>query len=180
MFLAAGKKGRYDENILQKAVPDMQETGVLGREVQEMKARDIMMKDTVTVSPDTPVRKVAELMVTHGLCSVPVVDASGAVLGMVSEGDLLRKKIAPKAPQVLSVLGEYEGIEEYREAFRKMGANTSGEIMTSPVITVQVDDEAQKVGEAVLNNHIKQVPVMENGKLVGLISRSNLLKWLLI
>jgi len=86
MFLAAGKKGRYDENILQKAVPDMQETGVLGREVQEMKARDIMMKDAVTVSPDTPVRRVAELMVTHGLCSVPVVDASGAVLGMVSEG----------------------------------------------------------------------------------------------
>ena len=157
----------------------MQETGVLGREVQEMKARDIMTKDIMTVSPDTPVRKVAELMVTHGLCSVPVVDASGAVLGMVSEGDLLRKKIAPKAPQVLSVLGEYEGIEEYREAFRKMGANTSGEIMTSPVVTVEAEDEAAKVGETVLNHHIKQVPVLENGKLVGLISRANLLKWLL-
>ena len=80
---------------------------------------------------------------------------------------------------MVNVLGEYQWMEEYREAFRKMGANTSGEIMTSPVVTVEAEDEAAKVGETVLNHHIKQVPVLENGKLVGLISRANLLKWLL-
>ena len=144
-----------------------------------MKARDIMLKEIMTVSPDTPVRKVAELMVDRAVPSVPVVDAAGKVLGMVSEGDLLRKKIAPQRPQVVDVLGGYQGMEEYREAFRKMGANTSGEIMTSPVVTVEADDEAAKVGETVLNHHIKQVPVLENGKLVGVISRSNLLRWLL-
>ncbi len=144
-----------------------------------MKAKDIMMTDIMTVSPDTPVRDVAQLMVDRGVPSVPVVDAAGKVLGMVSEGDLLRKKIAPQRPQVVDVLGGYQGMEEYREAFRKMGANTSGEIMTSPVVTVEADDEAAKVGETVLNHHIKQVPVLENGKLVGVISRSNLLRWLL-
>lgn len=144
-----------------------------------MKAKDIMMKEIMTVSPDTPVRDVAQLMVDRGVPSVPVVDAAGKVLGMVSEGDLLRKKIAPQRPQVVDVLGGYQGMEEYREAFRKMGANTSGEIMTSPVVTVEADDEAAKVGETVLNHHIKQVPVLENGKLVGVISRSNLLRWLL-
>ena len=144
-----------------------------------MKAKDIMMTDIMTVSPDTPVRDVVQLMVDRGVPSVPVVDAAGKVLGMVSEGDLLRKKIAPQRPQVVDVLGGYQGMEEYREAFRKMGANTSGEIMTSPVVTVEADDEAAKVGETVLNHHIKQVPVLENGKLVGVISRSNLLRWLL-
>ena len=66
-----------------------------------MKAKDIMMKEIMTVSPDTPVRDVAQLMVDRGVPSVPVVDASGKVLGMVSEGDLLRKKIAPQRPQVV-------------------------------------------------------------------------------
>ena len=180
MFSAAGKKRHSDEIFQRKLWPALGDrTAVWRREVREMKARDIMTKDIMTVSPDTPVHDVAHLMVERAVPSIPVVDAAGKVLGMVSEGDLLRKKIAPQRPQVVNVLGEYQGMEEYREAFRKMGANTSGEIMTSPVVTVEAEDEAAKVGETVLNHHIKQVPVLENGKLVGLISRANLLKWLL-
>ena len=78
------------------------------------------------------------------------------------------------------MLGDYEGMEEYREAWRKMGANTAAEIMTAPIIAVDVNDDVKKVGEAVLNHHIKQIPVLENGKFVGIITRSDLVRILLL
>lgn len=145
-----------------------------------MKARDIMEKNFVTIAPQASVLEAVHIMMEHKVSSLPVVNGAGAVLGMVSEGDLLRKKIAPKAPQVVNALGRYEGIEEYREAFRKMGANTTGEIMTAPAIMVQAEDDVMKVGDVVLNHHIKRVPVMEGGQLVGVISRFDLLKLLLV
>lgn len=147
-----------------------------------MKTRDMMTKDVITVSPETSVRDVAALLVKHKISGIPVVDKDGKVLGIVSEGDVLRKRIAPKAPDTLSILGTmicYDGMKEYQEAFRKMGANTAVEIMTEPVIAVDVNDDICKVGEVILNHHIKRVPVMENGKLTGIISRSDLVKLLL-
>jgi len=147
-----------------------------------MKARDIMTTKLVTVGPETSVKDVVALLVEHKVSGIPVVDAEGKVLGMVSEGDVLRKKIAPKTPDVLSILGAmvyYDGAKEYQEAFRKMAANTAQEIMTEPAITVDVDDDFGKVGQVILDHHIKRVPVLDKGKLVGLISRSDLVKLML-
>ena len=148
-----------------------------------MKARDIMTTKIVTVGPETPVKEVAALLVEHKISGIPVVDEAGSVMGMVSEGDVLRKKIAPKTPDVLSILGAmvyYDGAKEYQEAFRKMAANTAQEIMTEPVIAVDVDDDFGKVGQVILDHHIKRVPVLDKGKLVGLISRSDLVKLMLV
>lgn len=148
-----------------------------------MKARDIMTTKLVTVGPETSVKDVVALLVEHKVSGIPVVDAEGKVLGMVSEGDVLRKKIAPKTPDVLSILGAmvyYDGAKEYQEAFRKMAANTAQEIMTEPVIAVDVDDDFGKVGQVILDHHIKRVPVLDKGKLVGLISRSDLVKLMLV
>lgn len=147
-----------------------------------MKTRDMMTKEVITVNPDMPVRDVAALLVKHKISGIPVIDGNGKVLGIVSEGDVLRKRIAPKAPDNLSVLGTmlcYDEMKEYQDAFRKMGANTAAEIMSEPVISVDVNDDIGKVGEVILNHHIKRVPVMENDKLVGIISRSDLVKLLL-
>jgi CBS domain-containing protein len=147
-----------------------------------MKARDIMTTKLVTVGPETSVKDVVALLVEHKVSGIPVVDAEGKVLGMVSEGDVLRKKIAPKTPDVLSILGAmvyYDGAKEYQEAFRKMAANTAQEIMTEPVIAVDVDDDFGKVGQVILDHHIKRVPVLDKEKLVGLISRSDLVKLML-
>ena len=148
-----------------------------------MKARDIMTTKLVTVGPETSVKDVVALLVEHKVSGIPVVDVEGKVLGMVSEGDVLRKKIAPKTPDVLSILGAmvyYDGAKEYQEAFRKMAANTAQEIMTEPVIAVDVDDDFGKVGQVILDHHIKRVPVLDKGKLVGLISRSDLVKLMLV
>ena len=147
-----------------------------------MKARDIMTTKLVTVGPETSVKDVVALLVEHKVSGIPVVDVEGKVLGMVSEGDVLRKKIAPKTPDMLSILGAlvyYDGTKEYQEAFRKMAANTAKEIMTEPIISVNVEDDLGKVGSVILDHHIKRVPVLEKGKLVGVISRSDLVKMML-
>ena len=86
------------------------------------------------------------------------------------------------AAAILSILGAlvyYDGTKEYQEAFRKMAANTAKEIMTEPIISVNVEDDLGKVGSVILDHHIKRVPVLEKGKLVGVISRSDLVKMML-
>lgn len=146
-----------------------------------MKAREMMTKNLVTVKEDTPIREVAKLLYERKISGIPVVE-NGKIIGVVTEGDVLRKRIAPRIPDVLRVLGQdvsYEGMDNYHEAFRKMGANTAGEIMTREVRCVDVDDDIIKVGDIILNNNVKRVPVLDNGELVGIISRSDLVKLLL-
>ena len=102
-----------------------------------MLAKDIMTRDVITVGPKATVREIAEILVEHKISGLPVVDGEGRVLGMVSEGDLMHKEIAPKLPDALSILGAiiyYSGLKEYQEAFRKMAASTAEEIMTAKVI----------------------------------------------
>ena len=147
-----------------------------------MLAKDIMTRDLLTVTPKTNIRDIAQLLINHKISGLPVVDEKGKVLGMVSEGDLMRKEIAPKLPDVLSVLGAiiyYNGMKEYKEAFRKMAATTAEEIMTDEVISVQIDDDVSKVGQIMLDHGIKRVPVLLGDKLVGIVSRADIVKMLL-
>ena len=153
-----------------------------GEGVVIMQAKDIMTHDPITVGPKTTVREIAELLINHKISGLPVVDDEGEVLGMVSEGDLMRKEIAPKAPEMLSILGAiiyYDGLKEYREAFRKMSATTTEEIMTSKVIAVQPDEDISQVGQLMLDHQIKRVPVLLDNRLVGIISRSDMVKMML-
>ena len=113
-----------------------------------MKAKDIMTHDPITIGPKTNIREIAEILTTHNISGLPVVGEDGAVLGIVSEGDLMRKEIAPKTPDVLSILGAiiyYNGLKEYQQAFRKMSATTAEEIMTDRVVTVQQHEEVSQV-----------------------------------
>ncbi|MEX5284514.1 CBS domain-containing protein [Selenomonas sputigena] len=147
-----------------------------------MQARDIMTKDPITAKPGATIREVAEILVENKISGLPVVDENGVMLGIVSEGDLMRKKIAPKAPEILSVLGAiiyYDGLKEYREAFRKLSAVTAQEIMTKDVISVQPEEDVSKVGQLMLDHHVKRVPVLNGRRLVGIISRSDMVKMLL-
>lgn len=148
-----------------------------------MLVKEIMTKDVITVKPDASIRELAELLVENKISGVPVVDDAGKVCGIVSEGDLMRKEIAPEMPDELCILGAviyYNGLQEYREAFRKFSAMTAEQIMTEKVITVKGDEKVSKVGKIMLDKHIKRVPVLDDsGKLIGIISRSDIVRMLL-
>jgi len=150
--------------------------------MSSMQARDIMTQALITVGANTTIREMAEILVEHKISGLPVVDGQGKVIGMVSEGDLMQTKLAPKIPDALSILGAiiyYNGLKEYKEAFRKIAAATAEEIMTKKIIAVQAEEDISRVGQLMLEHHIKRVPVLEDTKLVGIISRSDMVKMLL-
>ena len=145
-------------------------------------AKEIMTKNVISVKPEASIRELAELLLAERISGVPVVDDAGTLCGIVSESDLMRKEIAPEMPDELCILGAviyYNGLQEYRDAFRKFAAMTAQEIMTEKVLTVKVNDDVSRVAKLMLDKHIKRLPVMDGDKLAGIVSRSDIVKMLL-
>ena len=144
-----------------------------------MRARDLMTKEVVTIGPKATVMEIAKLLKDKKISGVPVVDEKRRVLGMVTEKDVLRKRIAPTEPGMmnlfLSLFDETEA-KKYANDVRKMFAATAEEIMTRPAVCVEAGEDALKVGQIILDRGIKRVPVTELGKLVGIVSRHDLLQ----
>ena len=146
-----------------------------------MLAKEVMKTEVVTLREDTPVKEIARLMLAHDISGLPVVDEQGKVLGVVSELDLMRKQIKPNEPSIWTMLWGMDADREkkYRDALRKYMGNTAGDVMTSPVMTVDVSDSVEKIGNLMFNKQIKRVFVTDGGKLAGVVSRSAFTKMLL-
>lgn len=127
------------------------------------------------------------LFVTHPVSAIPVVGDDNELLGIISEGDLLYKRVKPKIPQYVDVLGAnlyYCGFGRYEESFRKMLAITAKEIMTKDVRCVTEDTEMDTITNLMIDEHLKTVPVVkrikdidgeEIVKLVGIITRHDII-----
>lgn len=141
-----------------------------------MLVKDIMTKTVITVSPGAPVGEIAQTMVSAGISGMPVVDGTGKVIGIISEGDLMRRtetETAPRRSWWLKLLGSPTmSAEDY---IRSHGMKAS-DLMHRSVISVSPDDTLGKAAQVLEGHHIKRAPVIENGKLVGIISRSNLVQ----
>ncbi len=145
-----------------------------------MLAKDVMNTNLVTVKENTPVKKVAELMLEHDISGIPVVDKRGKILGVVSELDLMRKQIAPNEPRIWATLWgmDENSVQKYVDALKKYMGKTAGEVMTSPALTVDVSDSLERAGNLMFDKQIKRVFVTDEGKLAGVISRSAFTKLL--
>ena len=148
-----------------------------------MLAKEVMQRQVISVPVDTPIKELAALMLKHNISGIPVVNDIGTVLGVVSEFDLMRKEIQPNEPNLWQIciwgISGNDMLEEHEDALRKCMANTAGDIMTSPAITVEETDDLENVGNLMFSKKIKRVFVTRNGKLVGVISRSAFTKLLL-
>jgi CBS domain-containing protein len=140
-----------------------------------MKARDVMTSAVISVPADAPVTQVVDLMLQHRISGVPVVDEKGVVVGMVTEGDFLRRNelgTQRKRPRWLEfVIGPGKLAAEYVQS---QGRKVS-EIMTSGVYTVNADTPLEDVVKLMERRRIKRVPVLDAGKMVGIVSRANLI-----
>jgi CBS domain-containing protein len=144
-----------------------------------MKASDVMSTNVVTVRPDTPAHLVADILLKHGISAVPVVDEQGAVLGIVSEGDLMPRNDAAREARRdwwLQILSEGEELHPDYVKFLKSDSRTARQIMVSPVLTVDENIDLVDVAELLFENKIKRVPVLRDGRIVGIVSRADLLK----
>lgn len=143
-----------------------------------MLAKDVMTRRVVTVGPGTPVPEVARLLLDRRISAVPVVDAGGRLLGIVSEGDLIRRPEVGGARRQswwLSLLGG--GGSDPAEYVRSHGGQAA-DVMTRDVVTVSEDTPVGDIARILEERRIKRVPVVRRGKVVGIVSRADLLRGL--
>jgi len=139
-----------------------------------MKIADVMARDVTTVSPETSLKDVARTLAEAGFSGLPVVSAEGEVLGVVSEADILVKERAPERRRggILGWLLEPSDAE----AQAKLEARTAGEAMTSPAITVESTEPVSRAAALMVERGVNRLPVVEDGKLVGIVTRADLVR----
>jgi CBS domain-containing protein len=139
-------------------------------------ARDLMTREVATVRPDLPVTALARLLADRGISSVPVIGPAGELIGIVTEADLLRR-LAGEEDKPVSWLGRLFG-DTTRQAERY--ARTHGllarDVMTTSLVTVGPDATAAHCAHLMEQHRIKRLPVLSEGQLVGLVSRTDLLR----
>lgn len=144
-----------------------------------MLARDIMNKDVITIREDSSIEEAAGILTENNISGAPVVDKKGKLVGMVTEGDLLHQETNPRTPAFLNILGAFiyiNGLERYREDFKKLAATSTSEIMTRDLVTAVGDTEIEDVAALMVKHGIKRVPVVEKDNLIGIISRADIVK----
>jgi CBS domain-containing protein len=144
-----------------------------------MKSKDLMTANPVVISPETPVAAIAELLAARGISAAPVVDAEGVPLGIVTESDLIRR-LADHAPGPLTwFLNLFAHSTPLIERFAKAHGKTAVDVMTKNLITVSETETAERVAELMERNNIRRVLVLKGGKLIGIVSRADLLRAIL-
>ncbi len=142
-----------------------------------MLAKDIMTTEVVTVAPGTPVAEIAATFLDRRISAAPVSPDGKSVLGIVSEGDLMRRPEADTDQRNASWwLTIFRDGPELASEFKKSHGQTAADVMTKGAVTVDENTPVAEVAEVLEKNHIKRVPVMRDGDLVGIVSRANLLR----
>jgi CBS domain-containing protein len=140
-----------------------------------MKAKDIMTTNVVTVAPDTDVQSIARRLLGRGISAVPVVDESGRIVGIVSEGDLMRRPESATERHPSWWLGFITTPDEQARSYTKSHGRKAKDVMTRKVVTVSEDASLDEIATLLERNRIKRVPVVRDGKIVGIVSRANML-----
>jgi CBS domain-containing protein len=144
-----------------------------------MLARDVMTTELVTVPPDMPLAAVARLMAERGISGVPVVGPDGALLGMLTEGDLIRRLAAAAEKPASWFAGLFASPAEQAARFAKTHGRRARDAMTTAVHTASEDTPLEEIAALFERTGIRRVPILREGKLVGLVSRADLLRALL-
>jgi len=141
-----------------------------------MKVKDVMSRDVVAVRPETPLKEAARLMSTYGISGLPVVDESGAVVGVVSEADFLLKERGfdeiPDRPFAW-LLGESRAAKAART---KVAAATAGEMMSSPAETIAPEATLREAAALMVERRINRLPVTRGDHLIGIVTRADLVR----
>jgi CBS-domain-containing membrane protein len=134
-----------------------------------------MTRDLISVTPDATVLQSARLMLQHHISGLPVVDASGKLVGILSEGDFLRRRETATQRRRSRWLEFLMGPGKIASEYTQSHGSKVAEVMTSDVRTVGEDTDLEKIVELMEKHRIKRVPVMRDDKIVGIVTRSNLM-----
>ena len=125
-----------------------------------------MSSPVITVRPDTPVKEAARILVDNEISAMPVLDSNGRLVGIVSEADLMRIQTRPDPRSQATPVAPSAGTSP----------RTVAEVMTRTVLTLQVDNEVSQAARTMLDAGIKRLPVLRRSRLVGVVSRRDLMR----
>ena len=144
-----------------------------------MRAREMMSTPVVTIQPEAPLKELADLMIAHGVSGVPVVDRSGTLLGVVSESDVMERlegaaeeEQEAGLPRLLTALADVMG------GTRKIQARTVADLMTTRVVSADPEATVQQLVHLMMTYDINRIPIVETGRLVGIVTRADILRTL--
>jgi CBS domain-containing protein len=138
--------------------------------------RDVMTREVVTVRPETPLKNVAGLLVDQRISGIPVLDADRAVVGVVSEADLLIKEQGADSIRHRRMARVFGDSSESRRQLAKLVAVTAGEAMTAPAVTIGSDRRVAEAAALMIDRKVNRLPVVDAGQLVGIVTRADLVR----
>jgi len=147
-----------------------------------IKARDIMEKDVITMTPDMGIKDAAKLLLESHINGAPVLDYDGQVIGIICQSDLIAQQKKINMPSVFTFLDGFIQIGSLKHVeaeIKKISAMTVADAMTANPETVSPDTPIEEVASLIVDKRFHTIPVVENEKLVGVIGKENILKTLL-
>ena len=147
-----------------------------------LKAIDIMTPNPVTLSPDTDIRTAVALLIEKKINGAPVVDASGALVGVLCQSDLVAQQKQVTMPSLFSLLDGFIALssrEDFEQEIRKIAASTVAQAMPPHPKAVGPQTPIDEIATVMVNEKLYTLPVMEGGKLVGVVGKEDILRTLL-
>ncbi|MGN0947689.1 MAG: CBS domain-containing protein [Megasphaera sp.] len=144
-----------------------------------VRVRDVMEKVFISVTPDIPVRDVFRAFIKHRLLAVPVVDSEDHLIGLISSADLMYRSSKPHIPRSLPFIGSKiytSRVSKYAKEFHKLLDQPCSKLMTKDVMITTPKADVEQVAAVMILEHLKVLPVVDNKRVVGMITRACVLK----
>ncbi len=147
-----------------------------------LKARDIMTKDVITVTPDTDITQAAKLLLDNHFNGLPVVDDRGRLIGIICQDDLIVQQKRLPLPSLFTFFDGLIPLTSYKSLEKevdKIIASKVSQAMTPDPLTIDPDASLEDIATLMVNNNIHTLPVLEGGRLVGIIGKEDVLRTLM-
>jgi len=144
-----------------------------------MKAKDIMTREVITVTPEEKVETVAGILARNRISGVPVVDSAGRLVGVVTENDLIVRAKNLHIPFYITLFDSIVFLENprrFNRELKKFTASRVEQIMTNQVVTVDEETPVAEIASIMTEKAINRVPVMRDGRLVGIVTRNDIVR----
>jgi len=147
-----------------------------------LRVKDIMTRKLITVSPETEITQAARLLLENGINGLPVVDTAGRLVGILCQSDLISQQKSLPLPSLFTFLDGYiplTSTKQMEKQVQKIAATTVAHAMTADPVFVDPETSIQKVAALMVDKNFHTLPVVEDGKLVGIVGKKDILKTLL-
>jgi CBS domain-containing protein len=147
-----------------------------------LKVKDIMTKELITVSPNTEIIQATKLLLENSINGIPVTDETGKLVGILCQSDLIAQQKKLPIPSFFTFLDgliTLTSMKQIEKQVQKIAAITVGQAMTPNPVTVQTDTDIEKVAALMVDRNFHTIPVVDKGKLVGIVGKEDILKTLI-